>query len=203
MQAKVSKRYVVSRKLIIWCSIIAIPVILLCIYIINGFVANKITPELNEKLGYSEGGTMTIVSKDKITDFTFTPTIDKIVKSKDYTTYYFKYEYKNDKDGTASSISTKIVAGDYWANYVSDASSKERTTINTSSDSLNFKVSNTNKNGWGVNVNVSSKPTFYIRLSYTYVDYAENKSKKDMVVKYDYNDCYTNTSVIEINDSTN
>lgn len=200
MTQRLNKKYVISRKILVLGSLILIPLVLLFIYIINGFVQNKISDELFTALGYEEGDKMQIVSKSNIVDFTFTPTITSYTKATDDNngTIVFTYLYKNDKDGVVSNVSTKICAGDYWANYVSSATSKTRASIGNSvtDTSIKLTLAKNNKNGFGITTNVNTKPDLYIRLSYTCEEDNGDLSKKDFVVKYSFDEMWTSSSAI-------
>lgn len=197
MSDKVSKKFIVFRKIWILAIIILIPIVCLLIYIAQGFIGNRISPELKEafsaeKLNYKKGVDFSDFSfKVEITKFEY-PT-----QGNTDGTISYKYTYKNNTGTTASNINTIMCIGQYSANYVSSVSSsckESRSTISTngSSDTGSItKIAYSNKNAFGFDTKISKTPNIYIYITYDYLDESSNKSSKSYVLTYDFSNIFT------------
>lgn len=196
MSEKLSKKYVISRKLLVIGSIILIPVVLLLIYLVQGFVNNRVTPLLKSQFDVDD---IEFVDGEDFSDFSLSMSITSYTYptsedgSKDGS-IVFSYTYQNTDGRVASDVTFKWCVTDYWAAYCSTAittSSISPSTTSTTKTKTLSTLAYSNTNGWGVTQKITDCPDVYVYLDYDFVDEYGTSSHNTYILKYKFLDIFT------------
>ena len=196
MSEKLSKKFIISRKIWVIGSLILIPIVLVIIFVIQGVVNDSIKPELKDEFGVSE---LNFKKGSEFSDFEFGVEITAYeYASKDGSDgkLSYNYTYKNNTGTKATNISTIMCIGQRSANYVSTVSSsckESKSSISSSGSTDTGSISNiaySNKNAFGITKKISHTPDVYIYISYDFEDEDSSTSTKNYVLTYKFNEIF-------------
>ncbi|MCR5787039.1 MAG: hypothetical protein K6G28_05000 [Acholeplasmatales bacterium] len=186
---KRTDKYIVSRKILFLTIIILLPIIALLIYTVNGFMVNRITPNLKEKFEVEK---INYVEPSKFNDFKiyFEISTYKEATSENKGSLTWKATFQDNTSTSTTNLNLKVVAADYWTDYTSTTSTKEVGSLTKSEKSSTSTISldYENKNGWGFTKKVTNKPDIYVYMSYKYTNESGQIEDKEVVLSYDFND---------------
>jgi len=187
---KQNNRYIISRKILYLSIIILIPIILLLIYVVNGFVVNRVSPEIKNKFEVSN---LNYVKPNDFNDFKINFEVTKYKEaSKDSSgSLTWKVTYNDNQNTSTTNLKIKVIVADYWSDYTSAVSTKEVASLNktSSNQSGTITLDYEHKNGWGVSTKVSNKPDIYVSLTYTYLNESQIlENDKNVVLTYKFNE---------------
>ncbi len=154
---KRTDKYIVSRKILFLTIIILLPTIALLIYTVNGFMVNRITPNLKEKFEVEK---INYVEPSKFNDFKidFEISTYKEATSENKGSLTWKATFQDNTSTSTTNLNLKVVAADYWTDYTSTTSTKEVGSLTKSEKSSTSTISldYENKNGWGFTKNLTN-----------------------------------------------
>jgi hypothetical protein len=186
---KRTDKYIVSRKILFLTIIILLPIIALLIYTVNGFMVNRITPNLKEKFEVEK---INYVEPSKFNDFKidFEISTYKEATSENKGSLTWKATFQDNTSTSTTNLNLKVVAADYWTDYTSTTSTKEVGSLTKSEKSSTSTISldYENKNGWGFTKKVTNKPDIYVYMNYKYTNESGQIEDKEVVLSYDFND---------------
>lgn len=190
-----NRKYVLSRKILFLSIIIIVPLLVLIIWFISGFVNSRVGNDIKTKFEIENANEVNYQQATSFNDFNLKFYLTDYTKASESSNGSLTGEYQvyYNSDVKVTNLKMSFTAADYWSHYVATPKSKSSVTISTSVPSSNSTLGTLtldykSKNGWGIDATTSTTPDIYLYLSYTYVDKDGKKSDKMTILTYKFND---------------